>query len=160
MCPNCPYCATSQSPCADAFGSNATATGGVLGRVDAVYGAIECQKGGTLHGHFQLFLQCLHQHTPLINIATHKRLAELCKEYGAYNAHVRHMTYVDKDMWTAKKQAEIEDDWPEYKQSTLMLCRPQYQSDGTMEANEWKKKYMAEDVERLQQHKQHHVHLP
>eukprot|EP00971_Amphidinium_carterae_P076098 1503265-Amphidinium_carterae.1 len=41
MCPNCPYCATSQSPCADAFGSNATATGGVLGRVDAVYGAIE-----------------------------------------------------------------------------------------------------------------------
>eukprot|EP00971_Amphidinium_carterae_P289410 5746150-Amphidinium_carterae.1 len=56
MCPNCPHCATSKNPCADAFGSNATAVGGVMGRVDAVYGAIECQKGGTLHGHFQLFL--------------------------------------------------------------------------------------------------------
>ena len=52
-CPHCPSCGSSDTPCTDAFGSNATAFGGVLGRVDAVYGSIECQKAGTLHVHFQ-----------------------------------------------------------------------------------------------------------
>ena len=34
--------------------------GGVLGRVDGVYGAIEAQKSaGSLHVHVQVFVQCL-----------------------------------------------------------------------------------------------------
>eukprot|EP00971_Amphidinium_carterae_P184533 3663459-Amphidinium_carterae.1 len=34
--------------------------------------------------------------------------------------HVRHMTHIDKDMW-AEEQAEIKNEWPEYRQSTFML---------------------------------------
>ena len=60
-CIDCPNCA-----CADLFGSNARPEGGFLGRVDSVYGSIEAQKyAGSLHVHFQVFVQCLHQHTPL-----------------------------------------------------------------------------------------------
>ncbi|CAJ1362642.1 unnamed protein product [Effrenium voratum] len=39
FCPRCPNCATSERPCSDAFRSNALATGGVLGRVDVVFGS-------------------------------------------------------------------------------------------------------------------------
>ena len=33
----------------DVFGSNAMAMGGIFGRIDSIYGSIECQKSGTLH---------------------------------------------------------------------------------------------------------------
>eukprot|EP00971_Amphidinium_carterae_P289082 5739942-Amphidinium_carterae.1 len=64
------------------------------------------------------FLQCFHQHTLVINTVQGKQFAELFKEYWTYNAHVRHMTYISKDtwtiiMWTAEKQAQMEDEWPE-----------------------------------------------
>ena len=54
FCPNCPECAMTNNPCTDAFGSNAMACGGIFGRVDSVYGSIECQKSGSLHIHFQV----------------------------------------------------------------------------------------------------------
>ena len=38
-CPDCPNCAQSDRPCMDAFGSNATAKGGIFGRIDAIYGS-------------------------------------------------------------------------------------------------------------------------
>ena len=65
FCPHCPDCSQSDSPCMDVFGSNATAAGGIFGRIDAMYGSIECQKSGSLHLHSQLFVQCYHQYTPL-----------------------------------------------------------------------------------------------
>ena len=45
FCPKCPLCNHDKSdyPCQDLFGSNATAEGGILGRVDAVHTAIEAQ---------------------------------------------------------------------------------------------------------------------
>ena len=53
MCPRCPDCNTTSSPCQDAFGSNAEAMGGIAGRVDALFGAVEAQKTtGGLHYHF------------------------------------------------------------------------------------------------------------
>ena len=70
-CPNCPRCSHSEqmSPCQDLFGSNAAPEGGVFGRVDACYVSIEAQKStGALHAHCQVFVQCLHQHTPLDRI--------------------------------------------------------------------------------------------
>ena len=60
VCFNCPDCAASKQPCTDAFGSNATATGGVFGRIDAVYGSLECQRCGAYHIHGQFFVQCFH----------------------------------------------------------------------------------------------------
>ena len=70
-CPKCPACThdNSKHPCQGLFGSNATAKGGILGRVDAVYTSIEAQKStGSLHAHSQVFVQCLHQHTNIYQI--------------------------------------------------------------------------------------------
>ena len=70
-CVNCPNCSESDSPCQDLFGSSARAEGGIFGRVDAVFTSIEAQKSsGSLHAHSQVFVQCLHQHQPLWEIAS------------------------------------------------------------------------------------------
>ncbi|CAK9070711.1 ATP-dependent DNA helicase, partial [Durusdinium trenchii] len=160
FCPQCPNCSCSDEPCADAFGSNATARGGVFGRMDAVYGSLECQKSGAFHLHGQFFLQCVHQFTPLCELVRlgKKPMLELLRKYSDYSAHVRRMVYCDKAGWD-EKQKEVEDEWPEYKQSTLMLNRPRYQIEQEMPALMWKQTYLAEDVELLQMHKQHHVHI-
>ena len=73
VCPRCPHCndvGYDGVPCQDIEGSSATSGGGVFGRVDAVFGAIENQEAGALHMYAQLFLQCLHQHTPLAEIVS------------------------------------------------------------------------------------------
>lgn len=41
-----------------------------------------------------------------------------------------------------------------------MLSRPTYQRDSEMAPEAWRAAYLAEDVEALQKHKQHHVHIP
>ncbi|CAE7455830.1 pfh1, partial [Symbiodinium sp. CCMP2456] len=128
FCPRCPDCAVSDTPCTDAFGSNATACGGVLGRVDAIYGSIE-------------------------------RIRALLQRYSSYTAHVRRSVYCDPTAWQ-RKRAETEAEWPEYRSSTLALSRPAYQSDAALDAASWRQRFLAEDVEQLQQLKQHHVHLP
>ena len=51
------------------------------------------------------------------------------------------MVYVDLEAWQAKRK-EIEDEWPEYKNSTLMLSRPEYQQDQSMPAVTWKTAYL------------------
>ncbi|CAK8986991.1 ATP-dependent DNA helicase [Durusdinium trenchii] len=61
--------------------------------------------------------------------------------------------------WQQDKE-EVEAEWPEYKNSLLMLTRPTYQMDAEMTPAAWKQQYLEEDVEQLQQKKQHHVHLP
>ena len=69
-CPFCPHCAESDRPCQDALGSVAEAMGGIAGRVDAMFGAVECQTTtGALHYHFFIFVQRLHQYTTLKEIA-------------------------------------------------------------------------------------------
>ena len=70
MCPRCPHCLHSSSPCQDALGSNAEAMGGIAGRVDALFGAVEAQKTtGGLHFHFFIFVQRLHQTGTIKDIA-------------------------------------------------------------------------------------------
>ena len=72
VCVRCPDCNNGEhgtSPCQDVLGSNAMPEGGIFGRIDAGYTSIEAQKStGSLHAHSQLFVQCLHQHTPLAEI--------------------------------------------------------------------------------------------
>ncbi|CAJ1385473.1 unnamed protein product [Effrenium voratum] len=99
FCPRCPNCATSGQPCSDAFGSNAVAGGGVLGRVDA-------------------------------------------PSYASYTAHVRRSVYCDPEGWERDRAAEA------------------YQASRRLRPEEWTRRHLAEDVEQLQQRKQHHVHLP
>ena len=162
FCPRCPDCAASSTPCMDAFGSSSTAVGGVFGRVDAVYGSLECQKSGAYHMHAQLFVECYHQFTPLqdlMRLGAEPRL-ELLRKHSSYTAHVRRTIYSNPKAWQEEEQADVEAQWPEYRESHLMLSRPLYQKDADMEPQDWKVIYLNTDVEALQKHKQHHVHLP
>ena len=128
----------------DAFGSSSTAVGGVFGRVDAVYGSLECQKSGAYHMHAQLFVECYHQFTPLqdlMRLGAEPRL-ELLRKYSSYTAHVRRTIYSNPKAWQEEEQADVEAQWPEYKESHLMLSRPLYQKDADMEPQDWKVIYL------------------
>ena len=150
------------------FASNAALLGGVFGRMDAVYVTIEAQKStGSLHGHMQCFLQCLHQHTPLTEIfsMSSQQLDELRREYCAFQAHVAHSVYSGQT--SSEMEAGIaaaEATWPEHEMDTCMTSRPDYQrrsattAQDTEEALQWQREYLEEDVVKLQYLKQHHYH--
>lgn len=147
-CPDCPNCAKSHRPCTDVFGSNATAMGGIFGRIDAVYGSIERQKSGTRHGHFQLFLQCRHQHTPLQELLQRgpQYLQGLLAKCKAYTTHVQRAVYTDPSAWQEEVRPFVEEEWPEYRHSAVMVSRPAYQLDVDMSATEWKRAFLSQDV--------------
>ena len=168
VCPRCPRCVHMRTACIDRAGSSATLAGGVFGRVDAVYISVEAQKStGSLHAHTQVFVQCLHQHTPLTEIfqLVETRLDRLRTAYLQYNAHVVHATYSGKtEEEIAAGIAEAERTWPEHAADTTMTAYPHYQRarateprDKT-EAVEWEKQYLQTDVVALQYLKQHHYH--
>ena len=83
---------------------------------------------------------------------------DLVHKYRVYTAHARRTVYCDPSVWK-KERAQVEEAWPEYRDSLLMLSRPNYQSDRTLSANDWRRQYLNVDVEALQKRKQHHVHL-
>ena len=130
-CPDCNHRDTGAEPCQDDMGSNATVVGGVFGRMDAAYITIEAQKSsGSLHGHCQCFVQCLHQHTQLQEIfqLSCERLAALRAAYLEYNAHVMHGTYAGQDTEAiAQGIADAEAAWPEHKDAVAMIQSPPYQ---------------------------------
>ena len=160
-CRRCPDCAQSDTPCTDIFGSITMATGSIFGRIDAIYGSIECQKCGTLHLHLQAFLQCYHQFTPLSELQRLNKepLLEMLRRYSDYSGHVRRMVYCNHEAWEEEREA-VEAAWPEYRDCALMSSRPTYQLDTALEPTAWRTAYLAADVEELQKRKQHHVHLP
>ena len=137
------------------------ATGGIFGRIDAVYGSIECQKSGALHLHLQAFVQCFHQFTPLAELLRLEKepLLEMLRRYSSYTAHVRRMVYCNPEAWEEERD-EVEAQWPEYRGCSLMNSRPAYQTDCAMDPADWRIAYLAHDPEELQKRKQHHVHLP
>ena len=168
-CLYCPDCSCGPTPCQDNRGSNAKTNGGVFGRCDAAYVAIEFQKSsGSGHGHIQLFVQCLHQHESLREIfaATSERAAALREAYLHYTSHVRRCIYDRDPVEVTAALHAAEQRWPEYKSERRLISRPRYQA-GVMaaensdeEAELWTEAYLREDVFWLQVLKQHHVHLP
>ena len=193
VCIFCPDCNNGDRsmPCQDLFGSNALAEGGIFGRVDAGYTSIEAQKStGSLHAHSQLFVQCLHQHTPLAEILEimRGRQGDLVKDYLVYKGHVCRQIYAATDDTMKDRLVALEKEWPEYTTATEMIMRPEYLSrrdglDGAARtwvvaqakqwaarylskaeadvstAEAWAAEYMGKDVQTLQEHKQHHVHV-
>ena len=184
FCQDCPGCNhnESNSPCQDLFGSNATAEGGIFGRVDAVYTSIEAQKStGSLHAHSQVFVQCLHQHTNIYQIL--EKLREkpdsIVKEYLRYKEHVSRQVYMENPEIVNTKLAEAESEWPEYKSNTMLTAVRRYtvKTDHDLtektfatagaaslkafatEGAAWLRAYLHQDVEELQRLKQHHVHM-
>ncbi|CAE7884687.1 unnamed protein product, partial [Symbiodinium sp. KB8] len=65
---------------------------------------------------------------------------------------------VNKLAWGSA--ARTEEKWPAYRDSFLALSRPNYQrADASTDGPTWRRLFLDEDVEALQQLKQHHVHL-
>ena len=170
VCLRCPECNQSGRPCQDEHGSNASLSGGIFGRIDAAYIAIEYQKSSASpHGHGQLFVQCLHQHSSLWDIfRLHAdALEQLRTEYLDYASHVNRCVYSEPVSVNVEEALQhCEREWPEYKSDHHLISRPAYQagvmaaSDSEAEAETWSKAYFEHDVFKLQMLKQHHVHVP
>ena len=71
MCPRCPYCNANGSryPCQDQFGSNFDTFGGIFGGCEGFAGAVESQRGGTLHIHLIAYIISAFQHSTLDRIS-------------------------------------------------------------------------------------------
>ena len=147
--------------------------GGVFGRIDAGYTAVEAQKSaGSLHAHSQFFVQCLHQHTPLQEIMERLRKQHrgVIDGYLNYSAHVSRTAYEEVGEALERRLELKEQEWPEYKQATAMIDCPRYlrsnasgncaattKSGAVDDGEQWLKEHLA-DVQCLQEYKQHHVH--
>ena len=84
--------------------------GGIAGRADAMFGAVEAQKStGTLHYHFFLFVQRLHQYASMQEIAEALRtglvqtselkhfVSNICFErYVNLEAHKANVEYLEE----------------------------------------------------------------
>ena len=168
FCWQCPDCDRVPSSCQDLFGSNAAAAGGVFGRADAIYVAIEAQKSsGSLHAHAQIFIQCLHQHRTLADVwrEIEARAETLVPEYLRYSAHVMRGVYGAPSEEVDEALETLREGWPEYENDVTMVTRPAYlmkrrveTEDAETEAIAWTNEYLMSDVLSLQQRKQHHVH--
>eukprot|EP00959_Pyramimonas_sp_CCMP1952_P425754 8917829-Pyramimonas_sp.AAC.1 len=102
-----------------------------------MHGSIEAQKSaGSAHVHAHLFVQCLHQHTPLHEILRlpSERLEELLDGYAAYKRHVSRQVYEDSDAWGEQKE-RVEGAWPAYKETADLLGGEEYlaQSDSELQ---------------------------
>ena len=98
FCWRCPDCSDGGRPCQDLDGRSCRPEGGICGRAEAAYACIECQKAtGSLHAHIQVFIQCLHQHTPLDEILHHLKTegSEDIEKYLRYKAHVCRQAYCE-----------------------------------------------------------------
>ena len=127
MCPDCPHCCNTPNPCMDLFGSNGTPMGGSMGRADAMIGAIEAQKAeGVLHIHMFLFLQMVHQHKNLSDIANMiKEKLISVDHFKAFINHVRCASYSDVEKFHAERTA-IEKSWPAYAEDKSMCQVPSF----------------------------------
>jgi len=118
MCPNCPHCAETRTPCMDAFGSCAEAMGGIAGRCDGIAGAVECQKSkGSLHLHFWCYVQRLHQFLSLDEIS--KMLEEAlvsADDLKRYTEHLCNESYPVGER-LEEEVNELEKRWPCFKES-------------------------------------------
>ena len=119
MCPRCPHCLHSSSPCQDAFGSNSKAMGGIAGRVDALFVAVEAQKTtGGLHFHFFMFVQRVHQSNTIKDIA--KKIEENlinAEELKHFLGQICCERYPDLQQFTRERQA-LEKNFPLYAEGT------------------------------------------
>ena len=175
LCPYCPDCNNghNSTPCQDLFGSNITSEGEVFGRMDAGITSIDAQKSkGSLHVRSQHFVQCLHQHTPLVEIVSRVTAGggALVQKYLVYKAHVCREVYASQSQATATLETR-EKAWPEYKKRDHLHTVPAFllstglpsgepPEAGMREAIEFKQKYVDDHVQRIQECRQHHVHLP
>eukprot|EP00975_Prorocentrum_lima_P047719 9976946-Prorocentrum_lima.AAC.1 len=67
------------------------------------------------------------------------KLQDLLDSHARYAAAVRRQIYEHPEEWTEAAQDKLEEAWPDYKESTLMVSRPEYQrAPGSPPATEWR----------------------
>ena len=117
MCPNCPHCAESSTPCQNALGSVGEMMGGLAGRADAMFGAVECQKTtGSLHYHFFLFVQRIHQYASLKEIAEKlERKLITAQELKDFLSNICCESYPDVEQFNRERQM-LEEHFPTYSE--------------------------------------------
>ena len=122
--------------------------------MDAWLTSIEAQKSkGSLHAHSQLFVQCLHQHTPLADVLRvfRQNRGDLVRKYLVYKAHVCRECYADSPQASARRELR-EKEWPEYKAHRDLHTLPaMYQNeealhaeDLVVEGSKWLKTHLVE----------------
>ena len=101
MCPDCNN-KNAENACQDICGNSSMPEGGTAGRAEAAIACIEAQKStGSLHAHMQVFLQNIHQHTPLHEVMERLRSIggeELIQKYLRFKEHVSRQIYTDVDL--------------------------------------------------------------
>ena len=105
-----------------------------------------------MHAHCQVFVQCLHQHTPLGDVMEQLQRAgatHLVSGYLEYKRHVARQAYEDPE-GVDERLLEHAKGWPEYRTSLSVVARPAYQRsvDGTRKGNDaWLVDYLRHDVQ-------------
>ena len=115
MCPDCPHCVETNHPCQDALGSSAEIMGGLAGRGDAIFGAVESQKTTmSLHLHLWFFGQRIHQYSSLEEIAQLLQLQLLdANDFKDFLNNLCCETYPDLAQHNAEI-ATLEKQWPKF----------------------------------------------
>ena len=120
--------------------------------MEAFVGSVENQKAGALHLHAQLFVQCLHQHTPLHHVLRKIRETQstIVDEYLAYVDHVCKTTYDDKAAADTSRDSR-EQAWPEYSNDASLLSKPSYMGMPAFLKGDTFAKLYKEDIQRVQE---------
>ena len=100
---------------------------------------------------------------------------ELVNDYLTYNAWVCRQVYMTPKEQLHSDLMECEKQWPEFKEDTHLISTPNYLlrkddeipwianssclSTARIEGEVWFQDYLKRDVDKLQQMKQHHVHM-
>ena len=159
QCPGCSCTGAHSDPCQDLFGSSSYSDGGSSGRGDDIYIPIEAQKSpGSLHSHGQVHLECLHQHTPLIEVmqlvAQRSDIVPACLRY---KQHVCREEYEDLRGRQEERQISTEAAWPEYQDSVVLVSCRRYLRSDTHGAS-WLDTYLKDHVQSIQEMKQNRMH--
>ena len=82
--------------------------------------------------HVQVFVQCLHQHTPLHELVQLPKgvLGRLVEEYKRYKRNACRQEYADVEGRRSRKAA-VEKAWPAYRESTDLVSAAEYLSWST-----------------------------
>ncbi|CAJ1461451.1 unnamed protein product, partial [Effrenium voratum] len=150
FCPRCPNCATSGQPCSDAFGSNAAACWAELTRCLAPSSVKRAEPSTpTCKCSFSAAISAGRWPASLTWVSPS---SEPCCKGMLPTLPMSGAPSTATDGWE-RDRAAAEEEWPEYKDCALMLSRPAYQASRRLRPEEWTRRYLAEDVEQLQQRK-------
>ena len=61
--------------------------------------------------------------------------------------------------WEHSRRRQTEALWPEYKETTELMQMPAYTLNQQSNGKQWLKKYLFDHVQKIQELKQHHVHI-